>query len=46
MERITVDDLDILMLRSDPANETGTGPGLLRPVSILDGLPCGMVLLF
>jgi len=23
-ERITVDDLDILMLRSDPANETGT----------------------
>ena len=24
MERITVDDLDILMLRSDPANETGT----------------------
>lgn len=23
-ERITVDDLDVLMLRSDPANETGT----------------------
>lgn len=24
MERITVDDLDVLMLRSDPANETGS----------------------
>jgi glutathione synthase len=39
-ERISARDLDVLMLRNDPAEDASSGPGRSRPASSSAGAPC------